>query len=281
MKLATPLRYPGGKSRAMKNISPYIDFEGVKEFRDIFVGGGSVACYIAQNHPGLKIWINDSYEPLINFWRVLQKKPEQLITYLINVRQSLDNISDEIDHKQYSQRTRYARILFYGFEKARSNKDLDPIERAAQYYILNKWSFSGLGDTFTPRAVKENFSMNGILKLYAYSSLISEWKITNMDYTRCLKKTESSFVYADPPYDIKDFLYGENGSTHKGFDHSRLALNLEACNSKVLISYNDNTHIRDLYKDWEINSFGHTYTMRSDKEYVENQEKRLELIITR
>jgi DNA adenine methylase len=37
----SPLRYPGGKSKAIDNIIPHIPLD-IKEFREPFVGGGSV-----------------------------------------------------------------------------------------------------------------------------------------------------------------------------------------------------------------------------------------------
>ena len=47
MYLKTPLRYPGGKSRAVKKMAHYFpDFNDYKEFREPFLGGGSVALYV-------------------------------------------------------------------------------------------------------------------------------------------------------------------------------------------------------------------------------------------
>lgn len=37
----SPLRYPGGKSRALKQILPHVPLN-ISEFREPFVGGGSV-----------------------------------------------------------------------------------------------------------------------------------------------------------------------------------------------------------------------------------------------
>ena len=46
----TPLRYPGGKSRAAQKIEAYFpDLGEYDEFRAPFLGGGSVAIYIANN----------------------------------------------------------------------------------------------------------------------------------------------------------------------------------------------------------------------------------------
>ena len=71
--LKTPLRYPGGKSRACVKLAQYLpDMKQYKEFREPFLGGGSVALYMTKQYPHLDIWVNDLYEPLYNFWRELQ-----------------------------------------------------------------------------------------------------------------------------------------------------------------------------------------------------------------
>ena len=71
--LKTPLRYPGGKSRACTKLDQYIpDLRDYKEYREPFLGGGSVAIHITKKYPKLNIWVNDLYEPLTNFWKTLQ-----------------------------------------------------------------------------------------------------------------------------------------------------------------------------------------------------------------
>ena len=71
--LKTPLRYPGGKSRACTKLDQYIpNLDGYSEYREPFLGGGSVAIHITKKYPHLDVWVNDLYEPLYNFWRVLQ-----------------------------------------------------------------------------------------------------------------------------------------------------------------------------------------------------------------
>ena len=56
----TPLRYPGGKSRAAPKIESYFpDLSKYKEYREPFIGGGSMAIYIAKKYPHIKIWVND------------------------------------------------------------------------------------------------------------------------------------------------------------------------------------------------------------------------------
>ena len=84
--LKTPLRYPGGKSRAVTKMDQYFpDLRDYVEFREPFLGGGSVALHISKKYPHLKITVNDLYEPLVNFWSNLQmfgeEMKEQLLDY--------------------------------------------------------------------------------------------------------------------------------------------------------------------------------------------------------
>ena len=64
--LKTPLRYPGGKSRAITKISEFFpDLSKYDQFREPFVGGGSVALWVTKTYPDLLIWVNDLYEPCL------------------------------------------------------------------------------------------------------------------------------------------------------------------------------------------------------------------------
>ena len=70
-KLAkSPLRYPGGKSRALKQILPLIPLN-IAEFREPFVGGGSVFFAIRSLfHSRIKTyWMNDINYDVFCFWR--------------------------------------------------------------------------------------------------------------------------------------------------------------------------------------------------------------------
>ena len=71
--LKTPLRYPGGKSRACTKMDQYLlKVSDSKEYREPFLGGGSVAIHITKKYPHLDVWVNDLYTPLYTFWTVLQ-----------------------------------------------------------------------------------------------------------------------------------------------------------------------------------------------------------------
>jgi DNA adenine methylase len=87
-------------------------------------------------------------------------------------------------------------------------------------------------------------------------------------------------MYLDPPYDIKDNLYGRKGSMHKGFDHDNFAIDCNSnTNMDMLVSYNTDQLVKDRFKNWNATEFDLTYTMRSVGEYMREQKHRKELLL--
>ena len=267
--LKTPLRYPGGKSRAVVKLLQYLpDLTQVKEFREPFLGGGSVALEITKRYPHIEIWVNDLYEPLYNFWCELQHNGQDL--------------QDAI----WSKKNHYpdpdtARKLFNQSKEEINDPDLSSFDRAVAFYIVNKCSFSGLTESssFSEQASQSNFSFNGIDRLVEYSELIEGWTITNLSYERMLCDDKNVFTYMDPPYDIKDNLYGQKGAMHKSFDHDEFAYWCDRYTSRMLISYNSSQLVKDRFHEWTVGEFAHTYTMRSVGCYNIDQASRKELVL--
>ena len=269
--LKTPLRYPGGKSRACVKMDPFFpDLRDYEEFREPFLGGGSVAIHVTKRCPNLKIWVNDLYEPLVNFWQQLQM-------FGVDMKDTLTHL------KTYHNTEDRARQLFLESKQVLNDNDASPFDRACAFYVVNKCSFSGLTESssFSKMASVSNFSLRGIEKLPGYQEIISKWRITNYSYDYVLNQQGNAFVYLDPPYDIKDNLYGKKGEMHKGFDHDKFAADCSACNLPQLVSYNADQLVRDRFTDpkWNASEFDLTYTMRSVGEYMRNQQKRKELLL--
>jgi DNA adenine methylase len=267
--LKTPLRYPGGKSRACEKMGPYFpDLRNYDEFREPFLGGGSVAIYITKKYPNLDIWVNDLYEPLVNFWQVLQ-------TFSGDLR---DTLSRE---KSNNNNPEAAKELFLTAKDMVNDLALTSVDRAVAFYIVNKCSFSGLTESssFSAQASNSNFSLRGIEKLPEYSKLISKWRITNYSYDYLMDGNKGAFMYLDPPYDIKDNLYGNKGSMHKRFDHDKFASDCDSNDVDQLISYNSDQLVKDRFETWNATEFDLTYTMRSVGEYMREQKQRKELLL--
>ena len=271
--LKTPLRYPGGKSRAVSKLFQFFpDLSSYKEYREPFIGGGSVAIEVTKRYPDIEVWVNDLYEPLYNFWCELQHNGSEMQKELVNLKGVHCNPDS-------------ARCLFQSMKDVINDPEESKIARAVAFYIVNKCSFSGLTESssFSEQASESNFSLRGIERLSEYQELIESWTITNLTYERMLISDwdkKGIFTYMDPPYDIKDNLYGRKGGMHKTFDHDLFAKNCDEYTSPLLISYNSSQLVKDRFKEWTVGEFAHTYTMRSVGCYNTDQATRKELVLT-
>ena len=120
--IKSPLRYPGGKSRAVKEIWKYIEPLEPKTLCSPFFGGGSLEIFCAQK--GIKVHGYDNFRPLVDFWIWLLKDPKKLAK---NV-------------KTYHPLT--PRKKFYDLQKEHVTIK-DSFQRAVMFYVLNRTSFSG------------------------------------------------------------------------------------------------------------------------------------------
>jgi len=246
--IKSPLRYPGGKSRAVEIIAKLIpDFE---EFREPFLGGGSVFVYVKQRYPNKKFWVNDLYSELFKFWEMTQKDVNALID------------------KVYEWRKRYSigKDLFRFLNNNLTN--FNDLEKAAAFFIFNRVTFSGttLSGGYSESAFTGRFTESSIKRLNDLSKIINGSIITNYDYEELVKKEgKNVFIFLDPPYysATKSALYGKNGNLHKSFDHKRFAENMKNCKHKWLITYDDSEYIRNLFSFAQITPWNLTYGMRN------------------
>ena len=263
MKYTTPLRYPGGKSRAIKFLSQHLP--KIESYREPFLGGGSMALYVTQTYPNTDVWVNDLYYPLYAFWVTLRDHGQQLCDDLRELKTELGESYDA--HRM-------------AFDDAKDKLNNDIYESGFNFYVANKCSFSGLtaNSSFSKQASRANFTFRGIDKLPALSELIQGWRITNQSYEELLYG-RNAFVFLDPPYAIKDNLYGNKGDMHKSFDHKLFAAYACASDNKCMITYNSELFIKDRFPDWYQKDWDLTYTMRSSGTYTKDQKKRKELLL--
>ena len=263
MKYTTPLRYPGGKSRAIKFLSQHLP--KIESYREPFLGGGSMALYVTQTYPNTDVWVNDLYYPLYAFWVTLRDHGQQLCDDLRELKTELGESYDA--HRM-------------AFDDAKDKLNNDIYESGFNFYVANKCSFSGLtaNSSFSKQASRANFTFRGIDKLPALSELIQGWRITNHSYEEMLYG-RNAFVFLDPPYAIKDNLYGNKGDMHKSFDHKLFAAYACASEQKCMITYNSELFIKDRFPDWYQKDWDLTYTMRSSGTYTKDQKKRKELLL--
>ena len=132
-KIKSPLRYPGGKSRAIKQILPQIPVN-IREYREPFFGGGSVFFAVKQLF-GQQIktyWIND-----LNY----EKNPQ-------TISLSKGNISTGVVYNQIEPNHSPQGPII---QKAKPDELNRPNEFISQQEIKSGWSSNQYEDEFIPR----------------------------------------------------------------------------------------------------------------------------------
>ena len=167
-----------------------------------------------------------------------------------------------------------------------SNKEnLTKLEKATRFFILNRITFSGLIDSggYSKQAFKKRFTESSIERVRKASILLQKVKITSMDYKKLVNREgKNVFLFLDPPYmdNAEAKLYGERGRLHEHFRHKRFAENMEKCQHKYLITYDDCSGVQQLYNfanTMEINVQGWKLQYGTNNS-MDNKEKKEEKI---
>ncbi len=240
----SPLRYPGGKSRAIQQMKLLLP-KDLEEYREPFVGGGSFFIYLKQAYPKLKIWINDLNPELYFFWKYAQIDSEKLAREVLKVK------AERADGQELFNELVNVKIEI-----------LTEFERAVRFFILNRITFSGVVESggYSQLAFVGRFTESSIERVAKLGKLLEGIKITFLDYREVLSSGgKEVFTFLDPPYfkATKSKLYGKNGILHTGFNHDEFTVALKKCNHSWLITYDDSPEIRKNFNfaniyEWEL-----------------------------
>jgi DNA adenine methylase len=234
-KIKSPLRYPGGKSKALEKILPHIPLN-IEEYREPFVGGGSVFLAVKQLFGDRikRYWINDLNFDLYCFWSCAKTDSEALADAVEKIK------------KKYT----LGRDLFNYLN--RDDLKFNDFEKAVRFFVLNRITFSGTVDSggYSQQAFERRFTDSSIKRLRVLSAYLSGIHITCGDYENLLfPEGKNVFIFLDPPYlsATKSKLYGWKGNLHTAFDHERFARNMRKCSHRWLITYDDSEEIREMF----------------------------------
>lgn len=249
-RVRSPLRFPGGKSLAVKIIAPMVPPE-YKVIVSPFMGGGSLELHWAQN--GRRVTAYDGFLPLVRFWQEVLSDP----TALANFVECCFPLS---------------KTDFYSFQKGMANDDF--FTTAARFFILNRASFSGTtmsgGCTKTPSEGKNaRFTQSSIDRLREFANFQGKLTVNYSLWTDTLANHTTEAMYLDPPYMIGPKIYGARGDMHKDFDHKGLAAALRARTTPWLLSYNDCPEVRALYEGFKIETAEWSNSMGKKKRQQE------------
>lgn len=260
----SPLRYPGGKTRACNILDKIFQEHFSSESYDVvlssFFGGGSFEFYL-QNKYGFEVYANDKFTPLYHFWSQAKVNNAALCKRLRGFRP-------------------VEKELFYQYRKEIMNLTDDPFMQACYYFVINRCSFSGatLSGGFSEQSAKKRFTASSIDRVKKLD--LSSFTFHNLDFSvfipecvsECKNKRKNTFLFLDPPYYLEkgSKLYGNKGDMHEKFDHKGLCKVLgDIANVDWMMTYNDCDYIRDLYDSHVILEVDWKYGMNKSKKSSE------------
>lgn len=186
-KLRSPIPWFGGKQLMAGKLVPL--FPEHRTYVEVF--GGACSLLFAKESSPVEIY-NDLDSDLVNFMRVL-RDPKFFPDFYHRACLS-----------PYSREE-------WMFCKQHLNDDENPVERARRFFVLARFSFSGLvGNSFgiditaSKRGMVQKASAyQGVLgMLPRLSERMTSVLIENRDFRDIIKvyDTENTFFYCDPPY---------------------------------------------------------------------------------
>lgn len=202
-QIAKPfLKWAGGKSQLLGDIEkalPAYLFQTSFTYIEPFVGSGAVLFWMLANFPNIKkAVINDINEDLINTYKIIATKPNELIRLLQIIQTEFHSLeSDENNKKTY----------YYEKRKLFNSRKSDNTLQAALFIFLNRTCFNGLyrvnrkNQFNVPMGSYKKPSICDSDNILAVSRALQKVEILCGDFEQTLEHAEDvTLFYFDPPY---------------------------------------------------------------------------------
>lgn len=201
------VKWAGGKGKLASIIEgvilEHINLEKIDTYVEPFIGGGSFFFYMAQKYKFKNKIISDINGELINLYKVVKEKPNELIHQAGKLQIEYNNLKD-IDTKSeyfYDVRNRYNQCI------AEGKTDNLNVELAVDFLFLNKIGFNGLyrvnskGLYNVPFGKREKATLFNERNIETVSKILEDTEIIHRDYQNTIDfANENSLFYFDPPY---------------------------------------------------------------------------------
>jgi DNA adenine methylase len=264
----TPIRYAGGKTKAIKHIIPYFP-ENLTNVVSPFIGGGSLEVYLTNLNINVQGY--DIFKPLVTFWDVMINQNQELVNFLKTItptEEKYKEIKDILISWEYTQdMLKNWKTNFYVREDVIK---LNPIEIASYYYFNHNTSYGpgylGWASSVYLNQSKWNKMIDNISNFNVTNLLVSQGSFNDV-----IPSHQNDFLYLDPPY----FMGKDNDNKmhaaiypmknipvhHDGFNHELLRDLLHSHKGKFVMSYNNCETIREYYKDFRLEYPSWNYSM--------------------
>lgn len=255
-KIKTPLRYAGGKSRAIKHIGHLAN--SADRIISPFIGGGSLEVHWATM--GKHVIGYDIFKTLVTFWNVLLTHRAELVEILRTIQPTQDEYKRI---KEILMCTEDTQEMLKDWKtdnyKRPTRVELDTITLAAYYFFNHNCSYGpgylGWGSAIYLNPRSWTTMINNINTFN-----VPTLEVRQASFEEVIPQYPTDFLYLDPPYftdeDADNMMHAaiypmKNIPVHHdGFNHALLRELLYHHKGKFVLSYNNCETIRDYYKDF-------------------------------
>lgn len=267
MKSYTPLRYPGGKARLFEYTKSLIEsnFNTAPIYVEVFAGGSGLAMKLLSENVVSEVYINDFDYAIYCVWYSLKHHSREFIKLVENATFTIDewkkqkNIYKSANLKQYTK----LEIGFATFYLNRTNRS----------GIIHAGPIGGFDQNGNYK-MDCRFNKVELIKIIKnIGRLRSRIHVSNKDGYKFIqyldKKLNNSLFYLDPPYVQRGpELYKNSFNEEK---HIQLYNHVKKLKNAWFMTYDEDTLIKDTYKDFQMQTFELTYkvqTKRKANEYA-------------
>ena len=247
----------------------------VDRYVEHFAGGGGIL-FSTPPRPDVMEVLNDYDSDLVNFYLCVRDRPLALMDELnlfplqseeefILLKKFLSG--EEIMPDFSPDELRIARQRFTPEQYAeiepiiRERAQLWDVRRCAAFYKINRFCFNGTMSSFAIKPVRLRHFIPAILTA---SQRLEGVVITNRDFEASFRLNDKpgTLHYFDPPYFKTEKMYRPVFSLD---DHYRLHDLVPCAKGYVVVSYNNDSFILDLYQDCYILGFARQNYMSQKK----------------
>lgn len=239
-KIAKPfLKWAGGKTQLISDIENTLpNTLRTTNFTYIepFVGSGALLFWMLNNFPNLKrAVINDINEDLINTYRTIASKPNELISILEILQSEFHDLEGNEDNKK---------LYYYRKRELYNSKQEEKSGQAALFIFLNRTCFNGLYRV--NRKNQYNVPMGSYKKpticdrenLLAVSEALQKVDILCGDFEQTLNyANNNSLFYFDPPYKPLSNTSSFNAYAKDGFNDEEQIRLRDFCNKLNVLNH--------------------------------------------
>lgn len=259
--VASPLRYPGGKSSMLEVTGAILRLNQLERghYAEPYAGGCGLALTLLYGGYVSDIHINDIDPSIWAFWHCVLNETEALIQKVETTPVTIDEWLVQRDFLRSNRTDDTLALGFCAFFLNRTNRSgiikragvIGGLDQSGNYKLDCRYSVTEL--------------VQRITRIKKYADRIH---LTNLDALDFLNLCESelpldTFIFADPPY------YNKGSRLYTSFynpdDHAELARTMLAMDRPWIVTYDDTPEIRGLYRNRRQYCFDINYSLHEKR----------------